>query len=143
MAAIFNFNEFDVEKTGTKANVPSSATARLMYYLNCICNLLAIDEDNSLAKIRNYAKPYLSEAETKQLITMCILLQPKVLINKCIFLAPELCGDCSNEFYSINKINHVLAVSNSLVIGGQNKKVQKIMAFKESWLKDNYLEPIV
>jgi hypothetical protein len=41
------------------------------------------------------------------------------------------------------KINHVLAVSNSLVIGGQNKKVQKIMTFKESYLKDNYLEPFV
>lgn len=68
-----------------------------------------------------------------------IILQ--ILIGKCLFYAPQLCGDRQNEFYELTSVNTQLAVADSIVIGGVRRSVNKIMVFKASWLQDNYVEP--
>ncbi|KAK3087686.1 hypothetical protein FSP39_009156 [Pinctada imbricata] len=53
-----------------------------------------------------------------------------------------MCGDFQNEFYKIEAVRNRFVVSNSIVIGGQTRRVNKIMTFKMVWLTDNYLEPM-
>ena len=144
MTAIIGFNELGVQRTTQSVTVPSNPTAKLMYYLDCICCVLPIDENGALSRLRNYSNYYyLSRTEKEELLALCILLRPDILLDKCIFLAPELCIQHNNEFYNINSVNKVLAVSDSLIIGGERKQVLKIMTFKEVWLKKNYLDPLL
>ena len=70
------------------------------------------------------------------------LVNPKVLLNKCLFVAPELCGNYSNKFLELSKVDNILGVSSNIVIGGQNKKVTKIMVCKSNWLEDNFYNPL-
>ena len=37
----------------------------------------------------------------------------------------------------------MLAVSDNVLIGGERKRVAKIMLFKRSWLEDNYISPLM
>lgn len=45
-------------------------------------------------------------------------------------------------FYEINAVNTSLVVTDSIVIGGQRKRVEQIMTFKMNWLHYNYLQPL-
>jgi flagellar motility protein MotE (MotC chaperone) len=69
-------------------------------------------------------------------------LKPEVLLNKCIFQDDNLCGDSSNEFFELEEVRNNLLVAGSIMIGGQQKRVSKIMAFKMSWLQQNWIDPI-
>ncbi|OWF42667.1 hypothetical protein KP79_PYT04839 [Mizuhopecten yessoensis] len=144
MAAVGSLR-MQVEKTGVSVTVPNNAKARLMYYLNSVCNVLEVGNDagseiNRLKNYRNYTS--LSADETDQLFLMCLMLSPDILINKCFFQDDAMCGDRSNEFYKITAVQNRFVVSHSIMIAGRNRSVNKIMTFKMSWLRQNYLEPI-
>ena len=85
---------------------------------------------------------FLTEDEKKQLLVLCAILSPDVLLNKVFFQNDQMCGDSSNEFYDIGTVASHLVVSSSIGIGGQKKSIRKIMTFKMSWLQNNYLEPL-
>ncbi|KAL4235239.1 hypothetical protein ACF0H5_006877 [Mactra antiquata] len=53
-----------------------------------------------------------------------------------------LCGDRGNKFYDIEDVSRNLMVAGSIMIGGQQKRVTKIMTFKMSWLKTNWQDPL-
>ena len=78
--------------------VPSDPSAKLMYYIDCICTVLPVHEAvPEISKYRQYQKYYLlNQNQKEELIIICALLNPKVLLGKCIFLAPELCINNSN-----------------------------------------------
>jgi hypothetical protein len=48
----------------------------------------------------------------------------------------------SGRFYEIGQVNHQLVVSSSLVIAGRTCRVNKILAFKQVWLQENYINPM-
>lgn len=76
------------------------------------------------------------------MLKLCTTLTPEVFLNKCLFIAPELCGDYNNEFYEISQVTNVLGIGNGVIIGGSNKKIKKIMACKKQWLISHYYEPL-
>ena len=43
MTAILGKKEYGVKKTGVSVTVPNNPVAKLMYYLNCICNVINLD----------------------------------------------------------------------------------------------------
>lgn len=144
MAAAFGRLQLQVEKTGISVTIPSNPKAKLMYYLDCICNVLELGSDASnLRRLRDYENYYrLTEDETNELLLLCALISPKVLLNKCIFQDDDMCGDSNNEFYKIQAVRHRMVVASSIMIGGQTKSVNKIMCFKMSWLRQYYLQPM-
>jgi len=60
-----------------------------MYYIYCITNVLPINQNGELTRFVNYSQyNTLSLEEKKQLLALCVLLRPDILMGKCIFLAP-------------------------------------------------------
>ena len=60
-----------------------------------------------------------------------------MLSDKEIFHNEELCGDSNNKFFELSVAQTRLAVTDSILIGGQRRQVQKIMLFKLGWI-DTY-----
>ncbi|OWF49121.1 hypothetical protein KP79_PYT01099 [Mizuhopecten yessoensis] len=145
MAAIAGRTRLEVEDISSKATVPNNHRAKLMYYLSSVTTVLDMDDSDSanlrrLCDYSNYSR--LSSEETSQLILLCALLSPDVLLNKCIFADDDMCGEFSNSFYKISAVRSRVMVSSSIMIAGQNRSVNKVMFFKMEWLRENYLEPI-
>ena len=123
------------------ASVPQNPKAKLMYYLNCVASVIQLD-DPALSRLRNYQSYYLlSDQETDALLALVILFSPDELIGK-VFFPSEDCGGGSNQFYELSAVSHMLAVADNIVIGGERKRVGKIMFFERSWMETYYLTPI-
>ena len=123
------------------ASIPQNPKAKLMYYLNCVATVIQLD-DPALSRLKNYQSYYsLSEEETDALLAFVILLSPDELIGK-VFFPSEDCGGRTNQFLELSAVSHMLAVANNIVIGGERKRVGKIMFFQRSWMETYYLTPI-
>lgn len=145
MAAIAGRTRLEVERIGSSVSVPNNHKAKLMYYLNSIASILDLDNSDAgnLRRLRDYENYYrLTADETNQLILLCALLSPDILIGKCIFHDEEMCGGSSNAFYKIKAVQTRVMVSSSIMIAGHNRSVNEVMFFTMSWLEKNYLEPI-
>ena len=123
------------------ASIPQNPKAKLMYYLNCVATVIQLD-DPALSRLKNYQNYYLlSDQETDALLALVILLSPDELIGK-VFFPSEDCGGHSNQFFELSAVSHMLAVADNIVIGGERKRVGKIMFFQRSWMETYYLSPI-
>lgn len=145
MALAIGNTKVHLKATGTSVTIPDSPKGKLMYYLDSVCNLLELDSSDSanIQELRNYNRHWaLSEEQTLELLVFCSLLSPDVLIDKVMFQNDEMCGNSSNEFYDVGLVSNRMLVSESIVIGGQSRAVKKIMTFKMSWLRKNYIEPM-
>ena len=140
MAALIG-ERVGIKETGTTATVPASPTAKLMYYLNCVADVIKLDDSN-LNKLRNYKNYYLlNDTEIDALLALVILFSPDELIGKVFFPSEDL-GGSGNKFLELSSVTHMLAVSDSVLIGGERKRVAEIMLFKRSWLENNYISPL-
>ena len=123
------------------ASVPQNPKAKLMYYLNCVASVIQLD-DPALSRLKNYQSYYLlRDQETDALLEFIILFSPDELIGK-VFFPSEDCGGRTNQFLELSAVSHMLAVANNIVIGGERKRVGKIMFFQRSWMETYYLTPI-
>ena len=142
MAAIMEREQLQIKPTGYNTTIPDSPIAKLMYYFDCVCCCVADSNDPSIKRLRAYKTNYnsLSSAEVSALLTLCLALSPDKLINSVFFLNKDING--RNEFFEVSAVSTKLLVSESLLIGGQRKRVQKIMMFKKEWLERNYIQPL-
>ena len=123
------------------ASVPQNPKAKLMYYLDCVATVIQLD-DHALRRLRNYRSyNLLSDEETDALLAFVILFSPDELIGK-VFFPSEDCGGGSNQFFELSAVSHMLAVAYNIVIGGERKRVGKIMFFKRSWMENNFISPL-
>jgi len=130
-----------IKDFGTTVTVPDNPKAKLMYYLDCVAVVIDLNSPN-LNRLRNYRNYYtLNEAETDALLALALLLSPDELLNK-VFFHSEDCGGSSNKFLELSAVSNMLAVTDNIVIGGERKRVAKIMFFRMSWMEKNYFTPI-
>jgi hypothetical protein len=140
--AMFQSTNYDVKKTGTFTTVPDADIAKIMYYLNCVCTVIDYNEGN-IQRYRNYSNwADMSDEEDRLIFVLALALSPDELEDKVFFNSPELCPDSGNEFYEIGQVKNQLLVVRSVVIGGQQRQVKKIMAYKQSWMQNNYYQPM-
>ena len=132
---------FGMKDISASVTVPANAKAELMYYLSCVKTVIQLD-DPTLQRLTDYRNYHLlTDPETDALLAMVILLSPDKLIGK-VFFPDEDCGGRSNQFFELSAVSHILAVTDNVLIGGERKRVAKVMFFKRSWLNDNYLTPL-
>ena len=144
MAAVFGRTEVHLKKTGVTCTVPESPTAKLMYYFNCVCSCVEPDQDASIRRLRNYEDNYLSLSNEEQakLMLLCLALSPDKLIGSIFFPADDSDIDSTNEFFELSAVSTRLVVAQSLLVGGQQRRVRKIMMFKKRWIERFYIEPL-
>ena len=131
-----------VKPTGVSASVPNDPIAKLMYYFNCVCACIEPDSSDTIRRLRDFENYHrLTSDERAQLLVMCRALSPDKLIGT-IFHLTEYCGGSSNKFLELSAIKTDVVVTDSLLVGGQRKKIQKIMIFLKSWTEDYYNEPL-
>ena len=144
MALVFNRDSIGVTVIGAVVTVPDHPKAKLMYYLNCMCTVLSLDEaEHNITRLTDYRSYYLlSDEETAAMIVLSTLLDPVTLNGVCIFNDEEACGNSSNEFYEINSRRTTIAAVESVMVGNVRVSVKKIMCYKMSWLVNNYVDPL-
>ena len=133
--------EIGIRKTGQTVTIPSNPKAKLMYYLNCVLACVDDSNDSDLRRLRDYENyQRLTDEEEAKVLILCLALSPDKLIGTVFILNEDL--DCNNEFFELSAVSTNLLVSESLLVGGQRKRVQKIMMFKKCWIENNYLNPL-
>ena len=143
-AALIGKTDVGVKEFGRDVEVPENPTAKLMYYLDSICYVLNIEKtERNIRKLRDYQNyRRLNAEEIDQLVLLCVLFSPDVLLGKCIFPDEEMCGMDMNKFYELSAVSHRFLVTEEIVVGGQTRRVQKILFFRDIWLECFYLDPI-
>ena len=132
-------NRLEIKQTGRTTTVPDNPKARLMYYFDCMCTVLDLQDDD-ISQLRDFRNYYLlSEDDTNKLLILCTLLEPRTLNDKCIFLNNDL--ESNNEFFELNAVTTRIAMTQSILIGGVQRKVQRIMMFRTEWMEKYFLQP--
>ena len=134
--------KLNLKYTSSSLTVPNDDRARLMYYLNCLCSVLKLGDNADINRLRRFQNYFLSRSDRDLLIRLCFLLRPGVLLNKCIFKNDRMCGNSGNKFFDIEQVRDRLLIAGNIIIGGQNRRVTKIMTFKLEWLDRNWTEPM-
>ena len=141
MAALLERQQIGIKKTGGTVTIPNSPVAKMMYYFDCVCHCVDTGKSFALRRLRGYQNyASLTEADITSLLTLCLALSPDKLINKVFFENDKIEG--RNKFFEISSISTKLVVSQSLLIGGQQQRVHKIMMFKKEWIELFYIQPI-
>ena len=141
--AMMNRMRVGLKATGTTVSIPDDPAAKLMYYLNSMCTVLRLDDNEDINRLKDFRNYHLlSHTDRNVLIHLCLLLKPDVLLDKCIFQDDAMCGNSSNEFYDLQTVRDQFLITNSIMIGGQQTRVTKIMTFKMAWLRNNWGNPI-
>lgn len=140
--AFVQSNRIGFRDTTVSVTVPNNDVARLMYYLNCVCQAIQYT-DNDIDRYRSYTNwSALSNEEVRLLLVLCLTLSPDVFNNKVFFQSDALCDDFQNKFYEISQVRHQLLAVQSIVVAGRTHQVNKIMTYKMSWMRNYYLDPI-
>jgi hypothetical protein len=143
MALAYNRQQIGVKRTTVGVTVPDNDTARLMYYLQCVCQAIDCNNDPEIRRFTDYSNWHrLSVDEQRQLFVLCYTFSPDVFEGKVFFQRDALCIQYSNEFYEISQVSNQLIAARSIVIAGRTRRVNKIMAYKMSWMQNYYLEPM-
>ena len=143
MAAHMQRLQVNVKDTTVSATIPNDPIAKLMYYFNSVCYCVELDSsDTTIRRLRDYANYHrLTSEEKAQLLVLCLALSPDKLMET-IFFPTDDCGEYSGRFLELSATKTDVLVADTLLIGGQRKKIQKIMLFKKSWMEDYYIEPM-
>jgi hypothetical protein len=143
MALAYNRQQIGVTRTTVSVTVPDNDIARLMYYLECVCTAIDCNNDPEIRRFTDYSNWHrLSVDEQRQLVVLCYTFSPDVFEGKVFFQKDALCVQYSNEFYEISEVNDQLIAARSIVIAGRTRRVNKIMAYKISWMQYCYQGPI-
>ncbi|KAK3087776.1 hypothetical protein FSP39_010472 [Pinctada imbricata] len=143
MALIANRNQIGIKSVGTTVHCANVPRAKLMFYLDCICTVLELDDPdiNRLKDYDNYWR--LSDEEEIQLLIYCAMLSPDKLIEKCIFFDKDgdICGSGLNAFFEISAVQNRVLVTENILVGNHQRHVKQIMYFKKDFLDDYYFTP--
>jgi len=142
--AYLHYDTFGLSQSSHKVKIPENNIARLMYYLDIVCDLIEYDERN-LDRLRNYNNyNNLTDTEIRLLYIVCAALEPDILIGKVMFEDEDgaLCGTSINRIYELSQVRNQLLVVNSIFIAGRNRSVKKVMAYRPEWLRIYYIRPM-
>ncbi|CAG2242632.1 unnamed protein product [Mytilus edulis] len=133
-----------VKPIGSKCTVANHPKAKLMYYLDCMCDVLKLDQtEHNIKRLTDYKYHYtLTNEETAAMILLCTLLDPVTLTDVCIFHDEEACGNSGNKFFKIEANRARIVAARSVMVGSVQVAIQKFMCYKMCWIERYYFEPL-
>ena len=136
-----NCENLDLKLKGSFTTVANNDLARLMYYLSCVSSVIQIDINEKLIDFKNYDT--LSKEEEQSVVVLASLFDPQIFINHQLFLVGrQFVMDASNQFYELSHNKFGLLITSDIIIGGISRKVLQLMGCTESWLINNYYNPL-
>ncbi|XP_060081976.1 uncharacterized protein LOC132561266 [Ylistrum balloti] len=143
-ALVAEKTDVGVKEFGRDVEVAEVPEAKLMYYLDSICYALNLDKSEAgVRKLREYRRyRTLNSDDIDELLILCGLFSPDVLLGKCLFIDDEMCGDRMNKFYELNAVSKKFLVTEEISIAGQTRRVLKILCIRKIWLECFYIEPM-
>jgi hypothetical protein len=133
--------QVEVKDVSVSASIPNNPTAKLMYYFNCVCYCIEPDDNYAVRRFRNCSNYHdLTRQEKIQLLDLCITLSPSKLDGMIFHREESMNG--SNRFLKLSATKTGIIATESLLIGGQSKKIVNIMQYKNSWMENNYYTPV-
>lgn len=133
-----------MRRTTIRAHVDDNPTAYLMYYLDCVCNVLRLNDNEDIQRLRKYNEyKNLTHDDRDSLLKFCMSLNPGMLLNNCIFQSDAYCVEFSAEFYALESHEGRQFCINSVIAEEREREISKIMTFKMRWLKEHWLEPML
>ena len=142
MSLTMGYQSLDVKGYGSSTTIPQNNLALLMYYLDCVFEVVEIKESGRLTDYKNFHK--LSREEEELVLSLAILFSPKIMTESGLFLLGSryVPSDSSNQFYELGKNNMGIHINSEVIIGGVSRKVLKVMGCTESWINRNYYNPM-
>lgn len=136
-------NDLEVKLNTVAVTISSNPLARCMYYLNCVMQVVEIN-DSEIRRYTDFQKYYnLNEREKDLVLRLCEEFDPATLMRIGIFCKVDsLPRNFSNEFIKITHTNTTLIANQTLSIGGHQVRAKQIMFCKQSWLNQYYYEAI-
>ena len=125
--------------------IPDNNIAKLMYYLDCLVNIIDLDDGTvNLDRLTDYEHYYnLTEEEQKTVAGLCIVSNPEALEQFSLLLVkPELLPNGSgNEFFDIKDPRLGVEVPEAVTFAETPVKVLKVMVCTEEWIDKYYTQP--
>ena len=142
MSLEFKSQNLNIKAIGSKVTVPDNNLAKLMYYLHCVFSVIQLEGNDQYTQYQNYN--LVTKEEEIEIIGLVKLYEPKIMIKLSLFIVdPYLVpSDVSNEFFELTDERINFHIDKNIMIGGKSLKVQKIMVCKESWINNNYYQPL-
>ena len=135
----FAQNTFKVKDITVKVFVPENPKAKLMYYLNCISQVL---NTNTLNRYINYSQYYnIPDSEISDIVKLAKIFNPEDMLKLGIFIMEDYI-DLGNRFFEITDETMGIHANQEFVIGGIVVRVLKIMLCTKTWIKTYYNDPI-
>lgn len=138
---------FRPNKVGTDPSVgdiPENATAQLMHYFDCVCQVLDLDFIKyNTQKLRNSRSYYnLTEGEVRTLFMLCGLFSVDILKDKCIIGSDDVCEQDEIKFISLHTVQSIMEPVTYIEISDLQIKVKQILFYKENWISKYYHKPM-
>ena len=94
-------------------------------------------------KLTQYSTSYnrLNQDEITDLLALCILFSPQILNNQ-VFFEDTSSNGSANRFLELSSVKSSMLVAENMVIGGENRRVAKVMTCTRGWLRNNYEQPM-
>ena len=136
------YQSLDVQAIENKIIVPDNKLAKLMYYLNCVFNVVKYDVEEKYYNYNNFS--LLTKDEEKKVLQLAKFFNPPNMKKLSLFiLKPEIIPNGKeNEFFEITDKNLGVNINSEVVLEGRVLKVQKVMVCKRSWLYKYYFIPV-
>ena len=125
--------------------IPDNRIAKLMYYLDCLVNIIDLDDGTvNLDRLTDYEHYYnLTEEEQKIVAGLSIISSPEALEQFSLLLVkPELLPNGSgNEFFDIKDPRLGVEVPEAVTFAETPVKVLKVMVCTKEWIDKYYTQP--
>ena len=140
MSATLAMENVKIRAYANPTTIPNNAYAKLMYYLNCVCEVVDCDYSKFI-DYQNYDK--LTNAELEAVYKLAKEFPPSDFIKAGIFVVDQnLLYEFTNHFYEITDERIGVHVNSEITIGGLSRRVKKKMACNHKWLSSYYYIPI-
>lgn len=140
--SIVSYNRSRLVNSGSRTTVDDNLHAKLMYYLNCVACCVEGAGDLIPLKYRDYQNySELTPEDRLQVLWWAKRLHPSLLTLLGIFQADHtLCQEDPNKFYE--QTGGQAFGTTALILRETDCRIIKIMAYKASWMRLYYEEPM-